>query len=77
MIGRSVFVSFSLSLPNISISLHKSWFMIRKTFMIKERNGMKIHVKLQFINGSNFVKIAKRRTKMTHVIPKWFDVSLF
>ena len=30
MIGRSVFVSFSLSLPNISISLHKSWFMIHK-----------------------------------------------
>ena len=49
---------------------HGSWF-------IKERNGMEIHAKLQFINGSNFVKIAKRRTKMTHVIPKWLDVSLF
>ena len=30
MIGRSVSVSFSLTLPNISISLHKSWFMIHK-----------------------------------------------
>ena len=40
---------------------HGSWF-------IKERKSREIHAKLQFIHGSNFVKLSKRRTKNVSMI---------
>ena len=44
-----VSVSFSLSLPNLSISKHNSWFMIHIRTKSKDYNA-----KLQFMNGSKF-----------------------
>ena len=49
---------------------YASWF-------IGEKNSEKIHVKLQFINGSNFVKLSKRRTKNVSRGSFLFAVSLF
>ena len=49
---------------------HGLWF-------IKEKKTKDNHAKLQFMNGSNFVKLSKRRTKNVSRGSFLFAVSLF
>ena len=51
--------------------MHNSCFMVHK-----REKSKKIRAKLQFIDGSNFVKLSKRRTKNVSRESLWFVVSL-